>query len=135
MFAVNLSIYIFVVFIKYEKSRDENGLETESGGSSPLGGVGPLLAMPPCGETTSELTFVLVFSCDFVSMFNFRLYTPWIAQGLYIMFSSCFCFDLFLSGVVLSFRGIMTSASNDKGKKPLEEDHQDPKLKEGQMTG
>jgi hypothetical protein len=29
----------------------------------------------------------------------------------------------------------MASASNDKGKKPLEEDHQDPKLKEGQMTG
>jgi hypothetical protein len=47
------------------------------------------------------------------------------------MFSSCFCFDLFLSGVVLSLRGIMASANNDKGKKPLEEDHQDPKLKEG----
>jgi hypothetical protein len=29
----------------------------------------------------------------------------------------------------------MASASNDKGKKPLEEDHQDPKLKEGQMAG
>jgi hypothetical protein len=29
----------------------------------------------------------------------------------------------------------MTSASNDKGKKPLEEDLQDPKLKEGQMAG
>jgi hypothetical protein len=51
------------------------------------------------------------------------------------MFSSCFCFDLFLSGVVLGFRGIMASASNDKGKKPLEEDLQDPKLKEGQMAG
>jgi hypothetical protein len=51
------------------------------------------------------------------------------------MFSSCFCFDLFLSGVVLSFRGIMASASNDKGKKPLEEDHQDPKLREGHMAG
>jgi hypothetical protein len=51
------------------------------------------------------------------------------------MFSSCFCFDLFLSGVVLSFRGIMASASNDKGKKPLEEDHHDPKLKEGPMAG
>jgi hypothetical protein len=54
---------------------------------------------------------------------------------MYIVFWSCFCFDLFLSGVVLSFRGIMVSASNDKGKKPLEEDHQDPKLKEGQMAG
>jgi hypothetical protein len=29
----------------------------------------------------------------------------------------------------------MASASNDKGKKPLEEDLQDPKLKEGQMAG
>jgi hypothetical protein len=29
----------------------------------------------------------------------------------------------------------MASASNDKGKKPLGEDHQDPKLKEGQMAG
>jgi hypothetical protein len=29
----------------------------------------------------------------------------------------------------------MASASNDKGKKPLEEDHHDPKLKEGMMTG
>jgi hypothetical protein len=29
----------------------------------------------------------------------------------------------------------MASVSNDKGKKPLEEDHQDPKLKEGQMAG
>jgi hypothetical protein len=29
----------------------------------------------------------------------------------------------------------MASANNDKGKKPLEEDHQDPKLKEGHMAG
>jgi hypothetical protein len=29
----------------------------------------------------------------------------------------------------------MASASNDKGKKPLEEDHHDPKLKEGPMAG
>jgi hypothetical protein len=40
-----------------------------------------------------------------------------------------------LSGVDLSFRGNMASSSDDKGKNPLEEDHQDPKLKEGQMTG
>jgi hypothetical protein len=46
------------------------------------------------------------------------------------MFSSCFCFDLFLSGVVLSFRDIMASASNDKEKMPPEDDHQGPKLKE-----
>jgi hypothetical protein len=29
----------------------------------------------------------------------------------------------------------MSSANNDKGKKPLEEGHQDPKLKEEQMAG
>jgi hypothetical protein len=29
----------------------------------------------------------------------------------------------------------MAPASDDKGKRPLEEDLQDPKLKEGQMTG
>jgi hypothetical protein len=50
------------------------------------------------------------------------------------MFSSCF-FICFCQEIVLGFRGIMASSSNDKGKKPLEEDHQDPKLKEGQMTG
>jgi hypothetical protein len=38
--------------------------------------------------------------------------------------------DLFLSGVVLSFRGTMASANNDKEKTPPEDDHQDPKLKE-----
>jgi hypothetical protein len=36
-FPISFSIYIFDVFIKYEKSRDENGQETESGGSSPPG--------------------------------------------------------------------------------------------------
>jgi hypothetical protein len=29
----------------------------------------------------------------------------------------------------------MASANNDKEKTPSEEDHQDPKLKEGQMAG
>jgi hypothetical protein len=29
----------------------------------------------------------------------------------------------------------MASTNNDKGKKPFEEDNQDPKLKEGQMAG
>jgi hypothetical protein len=46
------------------------------------------------------------------------------------MFSSCFCFNLFLSGVFLSFRGIIASTRNDKEKTPSEDDHQDPKLKE-----
>jgi hypothetical protein len=39
-----------------------------------------------------------------------------------------------MSGAVLSFRGTMASAKNDKGKKPLEDDHQDPKMKEGQIA-
>jgi hypothetical protein len=51
------------------------------------------------------------------------------------MFSSCFHFELFLSGVVLGSRSIMASSSDDKGKKPMEEDHQDLKLKEEQVAG
>jgi hypothetical protein len=51
------------------------------------------------------------------------------------MFSMCFHFQLFLSGVVLSSRRIMASLSNDKGKKPMEEDYQDLKLKEEQVAG
>jgi hypothetical protein len=75
-FVKNLSINIFIVFAKYEKSRDENGQETEAGGSSPPGGAGPLQAAPPCGETTPKLVSIPVSSCDFVSMFNFCLYNP-----------------------------------------------------------
>jgi hypothetical protein len=73
---LNFYIYIFVVFIKYEKSRDENGQETDSGGSSPPGGAGPLQVTPPYGESTPELISVPVSSCDFASMFNFLLYKP-----------------------------------------------------------
>jgi hypothetical protein len=62
--------------MKYEKSRDENRQETESGGSSPPGGAGPLQATPPYGETTPELVSIPVSSCDFVMMFNFHLYNP-----------------------------------------------------------
>jgi hypothetical protein len=51
------------------------------------------------------------------------------------VFSSCFHFELFLLGVVLSFRSIMASSSNNKGNKPMEEDHQDPKLKGEQVDG
>jgi hypothetical protein len=111
---LNFSTYIFVVFIKYEKSRDVNGLETESGGSSPPGGAGPLLAVPPCGESTPELVSVPVSSYDFVSMFIFTYITPRIIRGLYIMFSSCFCFDLFLSGVAPSFRAVMSSSGSSE---------------------
>jgi hypothetical protein len=45
------------------------------------------------------------------------------------MFSSCFHFDLFLSGVVLSSRRIMAFSSNDKENTPPEDDHQDLQLK------
>jgi hypothetical protein len=88
---------MFAVFTKYEKSRDENGQETESGGSSPPGGVGPLQATPPCGETTPELVSVPVSSCDFVSMFNFCLYNPPdYPRFVYRVFvSSYFCQELF----------------------------------------
>jgi hypothetical protein len=41
-----------------------------------------------------------------------------------------FSFELFLSEVVLSFRRIMASSSNDKEKTPPEDDHQDLRLKE-----
>jgi hypothetical protein len=40
-----------------------------------------------------------------------------------------FCFELFLSGVDLRIRSTMASASNDKGKRLWEDDHQDPKWK------
>jgi hypothetical protein len=96
---------------------------------TPPRGAGPLLAAPPCGLVTSELVSVLVSSCAFVSLLNFCLYNPWITRGLYIMFSSWFCFDLFLSRPVLSFRGIMAFANNYKEKTPSNDDHQDPKLK------
>jgi hypothetical protein len=46
-----------------------------------------------------------------------------------------FFFELFLSGVVLSSRRIMAPSSDDKGRKPMEEDHQDLKLKEEHVAG
>jgi hypothetical protein len=76
MFTLNFSVNIFVVFIKYEKSRDKNELETDPGGSTPPGGMGPLLAAPTCGVFASELVYVLVSSCAFDSLFNFCLYNP-----------------------------------------------------------
>jgi hypothetical protein len=41
-----------------------------------------------------------------------------------------FCFELFLSGVDLSFEGIMASSSGDKEKAPPEDNHQDLQPKE-----
>ena len=61
---------------------------------------------------------------------TFRYIIPRIPRAPYIVFSLCFCFDLFLTGIVLSFRSTMVSANNDKGKEPLEDDLQDPKLEE-----
>jgi hypothetical protein len=46
------------------------------------------------------------------------------------MFSSCFCFELFLSGVDLSFRSTMAYSSNDKEKMPSDDDRQDLELEE-----
>jgi hypothetical protein len=94
---------------------------------------------PPTGRATLRCVrlgthFRPGSSCDFILMFNFCLYNPRDYPRFVYRVLVVFCFDLFLSGVVLSFRGIMASANNDKGKEPLEEDHQDPKLKEGQMT-
>jgi hypothetical protein len=40
-----------------------------------------------------------------------------------------------LSGVDFSFENTMAPSSNDKGKRPREEDHQDPNLKEEQEAG
>jgi hypothetical protein len=97
------SFHIFAVFTKYEKSRDENGQEKESGCSSHTGGAGPPLAAPPWCENTPKLVSVLVSSCDFPSMYNFCLYNPQSTRGLYIVFSSCFYFKLFLSGITFSF--------------------------------
>jgi hypothetical protein len=129
-FALNFSVHTFVIFIKYEKSGDENEWETEPRGSTPPGGVGPLLAAPPCGVSASKLIFVPVSSCDFVLMFNFRLYNPPDYPRSVYRVLVVFLFRPDLSGVVLSFRGIMASASNDKEKMPSEDNHQDPKLKE-----
>jgi hypothetical protein len=40
-----------------------------------------------------------------------------------------------VSGVDLSFEGTMVSSSDDKGKRPREDDHQDFKMKEEQEAG
>jgi hypothetical protein len=81
---------------------------------------------PPRSLFLSRFPPVPLFRC-----LIFTYITPQIAQGLYIMFSLCFCFYLFLSGVVLSFRGIMSSASSDKEKTLSKDDRQDPRFKEG----
>jgi hypothetical protein len=86
--------------------------------------------MPPGGEVALELFSVPVSSCAFILLFNFCLYNPPNCLRSVYHFLIVFCFDLFLSGAILSFRGIMASANNDTEKTPSEDDHQDPKLKE-----
>jgi hypothetical protein len=102
-FAKNSSFIIFAIFTKFEKSRDENGQEKESVCFSHIGGAGPSLAMPPWCENTPELVSVPVSSCDFTSMYNFRLYNPPESPRSVYHFLVVFCFELFLSGVDLKF--------------------------------
>ena len=61
---------------------------------------------------------------------TFCYITPRTPRGPYIVFLSCFRFELFLSGSVLSFRSTMVSHNNNKVKEPMEGDLQDPKLEE-----
>jgi hypothetical protein len=82
------------------------------------------MVRPPRSSFPSRFSPVITSQC-----LIFVYITPRIARGLYIVFSSCFHFELFLSGVDLSFGSIMAPSSDDKGKKPMEEDHQDRKRK------
>ena len=95
---------------------------------------GPTLAAPPPCENASELFSVPVSSCGFVSMNNFRLFNPSESPRSVYRFLVVFCFELFLLGVDLKLGGVMASSSGDKEKTPPEDDHQNPKLKEGQIT-
>jgi hypothetical protein len=63
-------------------------------------------------------------------MYNFRLYNPPEYPRSVYHFLIVFCFELFLSGVDLSFEGIMASSSGDKEKAPPEDSHQDLQPKE-----
>ena len=101
---------------------------------SHIGGAGPPLAAPPRCESAPELVSIPVSSCDFVSMYNFCLFNPPESPRSVYRFLVVFCFELFLSRVDLKFGGAMASSSGDKGKTPPEDDHQNPKLKEGQIT-
>jgi hypothetical protein len=102
-FAKSSSFNIFAIFTKYEKSRDENGQEKESGCFSHTRGAGPPLAAPPWCENTSELVSIPVSSFDFPSMYNFRLYNPpgvpevCISFSRRVFVSSCFCQGLLLA--------------------------------------
>jgi hypothetical protein len=68
-------------------------------------------------------------------MFYFHLYNPPEYPRSVYHFLIVFCFELFLSGVDLRIRSIMASASDNKGKRPWEDDHQDPKWNKEQEVG
>jgi hypothetical protein len=76
---------------------------------SHIGGAGPPLAAPPRCETTPELVSILVFSCDFVLMYNFCLFNLPESPRFVYRFLVVFCFELFLSGIALGFGVIMSS--------------------------
>jgi hypothetical protein len=63
-------------------------------------------------------------------MYNFRLYNPPEYPRSVYHFLVVFCFELFLSGVDLSFEGTMASSSNNKEKAPPKDNHQDHQPKE-----
>ena len=86
----------------------------------------PRLAMVSAPRSPSSARFHLMpsFRCE-----TFCYIIPRTPRGPFIVFSSCFRFELFLSGSVLSFRSTMVS-NNNKGKEPMEGDLQDPKLEE-----
>jgi hypothetical protein len=97
--------------------------------------MGPPLAAPPWCENTSKLVSIPISSCDFPSMYNFRLYNPPEYPRSVYYFLVVFCFELFLSGVDLSFEGTMASSSDNKEKAPLEHNHQDLQPKEEVESG
>jgi hypothetical protein len=80
--------------------------------------VGPPLATPPWCESTPELVSVPVSSCDFVLMYNFRLFNPPEYLRSVYRFLVVFCFELFLSGIALSF-GVTMSSSGPSEENPL----------------
>ena len=87
---------------------------------SHTGGAGPPLAAPPGCENTPELVSVPVSSCDFVSMHNFRLFNPPESPRSVYRFLVVFCFELFLSGIALGFRVIMSSSGSSKENPPAD---------------
>jgi hypothetical protein len=86
-------------------------------------------------ENTLELIFVPVFSCGFVSMYNFCLFNPPESPRSVYRFLVMFCFELFLSEVDLKIGGAMASSSDDKGKRPLDIAQLSQKWKEEQGSG